>query len=160
MRAEVDGVVLDYSRQNMTLETLGLLGDLADTADLGKRIEGLYDGSILNVTEGRSVLHTALRAPKDTTLEVEGKNVIPDVHKVLAKSVVLATKYVRVNTLVPPVRQSLTSLPSALAVVISARNLFTNLCEMIPNAPRQPKEDVCVFLPMLILLMSHGPRRS
>ena len=85
LRAEVDGIVLDYARQNMTLDTWDLLEDLASTAGLTDRIEGLYDGRIMNVTEGRSVLHTALRAPKTSVVTVDGKNVIPDVHNVLAR---------------------------------------------------------------------------
>ena len=85
LRAEVDGVVLDYARQNITLETLDLLEELAKTAGVSQRIEGLFDGRVMNVTEGRSVLHTALRAPKGSEVMVDGKNVIPDVHKVLSR---------------------------------------------------------------------------
>ncbi len=82
MRAEHDGVYLDYSRQLATPETLDLLLTLARTARLGEKIEALYVGVRINVTEDRSVLHHALRAAEDERIEVDGADVVKEVHAV------------------------------------------------------------------------------
>jgi glucose-6-phosphate isomerase len=79
------GLLLDYSKNRVTSETIGLLADLADAVDLRGHIAGMLAGDIVNNTEGRAVLHTALRAPYDAEVDVDGHNVIPDVHKVLEK---------------------------------------------------------------------------
>ena len=85
MSSEAEGIVLDYSRQNATTETTKLLLDLAKEADLKNKIKAMVSGKRINVTEDRAVLHTALRAPKGSTVKVDGKNVMPDVHDALAK---------------------------------------------------------------------------
>jgi glucose-6-phosphate isomerase len=81
--AEAAGVYLDYSKNRITAETLRLLAALAEAAGLRERIEAMFRGERINVTERRAVLHVALRAPRDAAIEVEGRNVVPDVHEVL-----------------------------------------------------------------------------
>ena len=83
LTAEAVGIFLDYSKNRVTDETLKLLFALAAESDLKGRIEAMFTGEKINITEGRAVLHTALRAPKGATVTVDGKNVVPDVHAVL-----------------------------------------------------------------------------
>jgi glucose-6-phosphate isomerase len=80
---EAAGVFLDYSKNRVTAETLKLLFALANECDLKGRIEAMFSGEKINKTENRAVLHTALRAPKGSTITVDGKNVVPDVHDTL-----------------------------------------------------------------------------
>jgi glucose-6-phosphate isomerase len=77
------GIFLDYSKNRVTDETLKLLQELAVAAQLRARIDAMFAGEKINVSENRAVLHVALRAPKDATIMVDGKNVVPDVHAVL-----------------------------------------------------------------------------
>ena len=79
------GVYFDYSKNRITDETLRLLFDLANSAGLRERINALFSGEKINVTERRAVLHVALRAPKDQVIRVDGTNVVPEVHAVLDK---------------------------------------------------------------------------
>ena len=74
---------LDYSKNRVTPETLRLLIALAEQAGLRGRIDAMFRGDRINVTEDRAVLHTALRAPRDAVIAVDGHNVVPDVHEVL-----------------------------------------------------------------------------
>ena len=74
---------LDYSKNRVTRETLDLLVALAARAGVARRAEAMFRGERINVTENRAVLHTALRAPRDAVIEVDGRNVVPDVHAVL-----------------------------------------------------------------------------
>ena len=83
MRAEAAGIYLDYSKNRITEETLALLFDLAEAVDLRGRIEAMFRGDKINVSERRAVLHVALRAPKGASILVDGKNVVPAVHAVL-----------------------------------------------------------------------------
>ena len=85
MTAEAAGLFLDYSKNRITDDTLKLLIELADQSDLPSRIEAMFRGDKINVTEQRAVLHVALRAPRSTSIMVDGKNVVPDVHAVLDK---------------------------------------------------------------------------
>jgi glucose-6-phosphate isomerase len=85
MTAEAAGVFLDYSKNRITDETLKLLCDLAEQSGLRARIDAMFRGEKINVTEGRAVLHVALRAPKSETISVDGQNVVPEVHAVLDK---------------------------------------------------------------------------
>uniref|UniRef100_A0A803PNJ7 Glucose-6-phosphate isomerase n=1 Tax=Cannabis sativa TaxID=3483 RepID=A0A803PNJ7_CANSA len=85
MMVEFDGLLLDYSRQNATLATIEKLFKLAETANLKQKINQMFGGEPINSTENRSVLHVALRAPRDTVIQSDGKNVVPDVWKVLDK---------------------------------------------------------------------------
>jgi glucose-6-phosphate isomerase len=81
--ADAAGLYLDYSKQRVTDETLGLLLDLARASGLRARIEAMFAGEKLNVTEGRAVLHVALRAPRGARIVVDGEDVVPRVHAVL-----------------------------------------------------------------------------
>jgi len=85
MTAEAAGIYLDYSKNRVNDETLKLLIALAEQAGLRARIDAMFRGDKINVTENRAVLHVALRAPKGASIIVDGKNVVPDVHAVLAK---------------------------------------------------------------------------
>ena len=80
---EAAGIYLDYSRNRVTDETLSLLVRLADESGLGERIAAMFGAEHINVSEDRAVLHTALRAPKDSTIDVDGENVVTKVHAVL-----------------------------------------------------------------------------
>ena len=83
MTTEDIGLFLDYSKNRITGQTLKLLIQLANQAQLKDRIEAMFNGEKINVTEDRAVLHVALRAPKGSKIMVDGKNVVPQVHEVL-----------------------------------------------------------------------------
>src|ERR1700731_195238 len=85
MTAEAAGVYLDYSKNRINDETLKLLIELAEHSGLRPRIDAMFRGEKINVTEIRAVLHVALRAPKGASIVVDGKNVVPEVHAVLDK---------------------------------------------------------------------------
>jgi glucose-6-phosphate isomerase len=81
--AEAAGVYLDYSKNRVTDETLKLLRQLADESGLRARIDAMFRGDKINVSEGRAVLHVALRAPRGASIVVDGEDVVPKVHAVL-----------------------------------------------------------------------------
>jgi glucose-6-phosphate isomerase len=83
LTAEAAGLYLDYSKHRITDETIPLLVKLAEEVGLRERIDAMFRGDHINVTEDRAVLHTALRLPRDARLEVDGQNVVADVHEVL-----------------------------------------------------------------------------
>lgn len=83
LQIEATGLYLDYSKNRVTSKTIDLLLALAESAQLKTRIEAMFNGEKINVTENRAVLHTALRAPRDAQVMVDGENVIPGVHRVL-----------------------------------------------------------------------------
>ena len=83
MTVQAADLYLDYSKHRVTAETLELLVALAEAADLRGRIEAMFRGEHINVSENRAVLHTALRLPRDTHLVVDGQDVVRDVHEVL-----------------------------------------------------------------------------
>jgi glucose-6-phosphate isomerase len=85
MTTEAAGVYLDYSKNRINDETLKLLIELAEHSGLRPRIDAMFRGEKINVTEIRAVLHVALRAPKGASIVVDGKNVVPEVHAVLDK---------------------------------------------------------------------------
>jgi len=85
LTAEAAGLYLDYSKNRVTRETLDLLLRLAEESGLRARIDAMFGGEKINVTENRAVLHTALRAPRGTSIIVDGDNVVPRVHAVLDK---------------------------------------------------------------------------
>ncbi|XP_027091540.1 glucose-6-phosphate isomerase, cytosolic [Coffea arabica] len=85
MMVEFDGNLLDYSRQRATLDTLNKLLSLAEAAHVKDKINRMFNGERINSTENRSVLHVALRAPRDAVIKSDGKNVVPDVWGVLDK---------------------------------------------------------------------------
>jgi glucose-6-phosphate isomerase len=80
---EAAGIFLDYSKNRITDETLRLLLALAEESGLRERIDAMFRGDRINVTEDRAVLHVALRAPRGSSILVDGKNVVPEVHVVL-----------------------------------------------------------------------------
>ena len=80
---EVGDLYVDYSKNDVTDETIGLLVKLAEAAGLAERTEAMFRGEHINSTEDRAVLHTALRAPRGTALVVDGQDVDADVHAVL-----------------------------------------------------------------------------
>ena len=83
--AEALGIYLDYSKNRITDETLKALLALTESVGLRQKIDAMFAGEKINTTEGRAVLHTALRAPKGASILVDGKNVVSEVHAVLAK---------------------------------------------------------------------------
>ncbi len=83
MTVEAVGLYLDYSKNRITDETFKLLLQLAGESGLRARIDAMFRGDKINITEQRAVLHVALRAPKDASIIVDGKNVVPEVHEVL-----------------------------------------------------------------------------
>ena len=85
MTAEAVGLYLDYSKNRITGDTLKLLLRVAESAGLQSRIDAMFRGEKINRTENRAVLHTALRAPRGTSIVVDGENVVPKIHAVLDK---------------------------------------------------------------------------
>jgi glucose-6-phosphate isomerase len=85
LTVETVGLFLDYSKNRVTDETLKLLLHLAEESGLRARIDAMFRGDKINITENRAVLHVALRAPKGTSIVVDGVNVVPEVHAVLDK---------------------------------------------------------------------------
>lgn len=85
MTAEAVGLFLDYSKNRINDETLKLLLQLADESGLRSRIDAMFRGDKINVSENRAVLHVALRAPKGESIVVDGEDVVPQVHAVLDK---------------------------------------------------------------------------
>ena len=82
---EAAGLYLDYSKNRITDQTVKLLLQLADECQLRARIDAMFRGEKINITENRAVLHVALRAPKNASIVVDGENVVPQVHEVLDK---------------------------------------------------------------------------
>ena len=95
MSLEAAGILLDYSKNRITDETLALLLQLAGECNLRARIDAMFSGEKINLTEQRAVLHTALRAPRTATILLDRENVVPHVHAVLDK---MATFCDRVRT--------------------------------------------------------------
>lgn len=92
MSTEAVGLFLDYSKNRVTKETLKLLVDLAKESGLRERIDAMFSGEKINLTEDRAVLHVALRAPRGSTITVDGENVIPGVHEVLDRMTAFANR--------------------------------------------------------------------
>jgi glucose-6-phosphate isomerase len=92
MTAQAEGLFLDYSKNRITHETLKLLLQLAEETNLRARIDAMFSGEKINITENRAVLHVALRASKGASIMVDGKNVVPQVHEVLEKMAGFADK--------------------------------------------------------------------
>lgn len=85
LTAKGAGLFLDYSKNRITDQTLKQLIQLANESGLRQKMDAMFSGEKINVTENRAVLHVALRAPKGDTIKVDGKNVVPEVHEVLDK---------------------------------------------------------------------------
>jgi glucose-6-phosphate isomerase len=83
--AEAVGLFLDYSKNRITDASLTLLLQLANECGLRARIDAMFNGEKINLTENRAVLHVALRAPGNAAIMVDGKNIVPEVHEVLEK---------------------------------------------------------------------------
>jgi glucose-6-phosphate isomerase len=92
LSAEAAGFYLDYSKNRLTDETLGLLLALAEATGVRARIDAMFAGEPINVTEKRPVLHIALRAPRSESIVVEGEDVVPHVHGVLERMAAFATR--------------------------------------------------------------------
>ena len=92
MALETEGLYFDYSKNRITAETLALLLQLAAESGLRERIDAMFRGEKINVTEKRAVLHVALRAPRSASIVVDGKNVMPEVHAVLDKMAAFADR--------------------------------------------------------------------
>jgi glucose-6-phosphate isomerase len=90
--AETDGIFLDYSKNCITDETRELLIQLAEESGLRARIDAMFSGEKINITEDRAVLHVALRAPKSESILVDGEDVVPAVHAVLDKMAAFADR--------------------------------------------------------------------
>ena len=90
MTVSAGDLLLDYSKNRISDETVGLLVALADRAGLRDRIEAMFTGKKINVTEDRAVLHVALRAPREEVIEVDGVNVVAEVHEVLDRMATFA----------------------------------------------------------------------
>src|SRR2546422_927976 len=80
---EAVGLYFDYSKNRITDETIALLVQLAEQSGLRERIDAMFSGQKINVTEKRAVLHVALRAPRGESILVDGRDVVPEVHGVL-----------------------------------------------------------------------------
>ena len=85
MTLETEGLYFDYSKHRITDETIGLLAALAERAGLRERIDAMFAGEHINVTEDRAVLHVALRTPQGEVITTEEHDVVPDVHAVLQR---------------------------------------------------------------------------
>src|ERR1700692_1555680 len=85
LTTEAVGLFLDYSKNRVTDNTLKLLLRLAEECGLRERIDAMFRGEKINVSEKRAVLHVALRAPRGAEIRVDGRNVVPEVHEVLDK---------------------------------------------------------------------------
>ena len=92
MSIEAAGLSLDYSKNRITDETIRLLLALAEQSGLRARIDAMFRGERINVTENRAVLHVALRAPRGTSIVLDGENVVPEVHAVLDKMAYFAQR--------------------------------------------------------------------
>ena len=92
MAVEEEGVYFDYSKHRANGETMSLLFKLAKEAGLREKTESMFKGEKINNTEGRSVLHIALRAPKTAKIMVDGKDVMPGVHATLDKMAAFSEK--------------------------------------------------------------------
>ncbi len=92
LNAEGAGLFLDYSKNRVTADTLRLLLDLAAQSGLRERIDAMFRGDKINITENRAVLHTALRAPRGAKIMVDGQDVVPAVHEVLDKMAAFADR--------------------------------------------------------------------
>src|SRR5271154_3721236 len=92
LTAAAAGIYLDYSKNRITDETLSLLLNLAEAVGLRARIDAMFRGEKINVSEQRAVLHVALRAPRGASIPVDGENVVPQVHAVLDRMADFASR--------------------------------------------------------------------
>ena len=116
MTAEGAGLFLDYSKNRITAETIKLLTDLARESGLQARIEAMFSGEKINITEKRAVLHVALRAPRGESILVDGENVVPQVHAVLDQMADFPIAFAAAHGKATPASASATWSISASAV--------------------------------------------
>src|SRR4051794_17942683 len=90
LTAEAEGLFLDYSKNRVTDETLRMLVELAEQSGLRERIDAMFAGEHINVTEDRAVLHVALRAPRGSVITADGADVVAEVHAVLDRMAAFA----------------------------------------------------------------------
>ena len=121
MTAQAAGVFLDYSKNRIPDETLRLLIELAEESGLRAKIEAMFRGEKINMTENRAVLHVALRAPKGAAIIVDGVNVVPQVHAVLDKMADFANASEAASGKATPANAFATSSISASAAPTSGR---------------------------------------
>ena len=125
--AEAAGLYLDYCKHRITDETLRLLLNLALESGLRERIDAMFRGEKINITENRAVLHVALRAPRDQRIFVDGHDVVPDVHVVLDKMSDFARR-VRTPAAHPQRRQSNNRCCTGLHCEFLGRKLHNLRC--------------------------------
>ena len=134
--AEHSGIFFDYARQNATKETLKKLFALADAANLTQKIQAMFAGEVINTTEKRAVLHTALRANSDAVIHYNGQNVVPDVQKVLTQIASFSEKIRNEKHL------GATGLPLTNVVAIGIGGSYLGpefVAEALRTAPKQIK---------------------
>ena len=120
--AEGAGLHLDFSKNRITDKTVMLLGELARECGVAERRDAMFAGERINVSENRSVLHVALRMPRNRSLIVDGVDVVKEVHEVLHRMNVFAERVrVRASGPATPASRSATSSTSASAAPTSAR---------------------------------------
>lgn len=124
---------IDYSKHLVTDETLALLRELAAATGVAELREAMFRGDKINTTEDRAVLHTALRAPRDAVVEVDGENVVPEVHAVLDKMAAFSGQVRSGSGPASPESASGTSSTSASAVPTWARRWRTRRCAPSPT---------------------------
>ena len=115
LTVEAAGLYLDYSKNRITDETLALLLQLAEQSGLRARIDAMFGGEKINVSEKRAVLHIALRAPKQQSILVDGEDVVPQVHTVLDRMADFSNRVRGSAWSATPASQSATSSTSASA---------------------------------------------
>jgi len=131
LTAEAAGVYLDYSKNRVTDETLRLLVRLADDSGLRARIDAMFGGEKINVSEQRAVLHVALRAPRGTSIVLDGENVVPGVHAVKTRgdrlSLTVEQLHKTLPLLVGHIQQNGRTLTSLSTHHATLEDVFVNL---------------------------------
>jgi len=144
-----DDILVDYSKNRVTVETLSLLQNLAGACGLKDAIGKLFAGEPINETENRAVLHTALRNRANTPVYADGRDVMPDVHAVLAKMKGFSEQVRSGAWRGTPARRLRTSSTSASAARISGRSWSRSVC-----GPTQRKACACISSQMSTALTS------
>ena len=134
LTAEAAGLYLDYSKNRVTDETIALLLRLAEECGLAERIDAMFSGEKINVTEQRAVLHVALRAPENERILVDGVDVVPEVHAVLDRMAAFSEESAAAAGADTRIGPSATSSTSASAALISARSWPTRRCVITAGA--------------------------
>ena len=133
MVVEAAGLYLDYSKNRVTADTIGLLVDLAERAGLRRRIDAMFAGEHINVTEDRPVLHVALRAPRGASIVVDGVDVVPRSTPCSTRWPTSPTGSAPASGPGTPASGSATSSTSGSAAPTSARPWPTRRCGTSPT---------------------------